>query len=139
MSKVISVIASWLLEADAESHTARSIAEGTGLSLQQVYNGVHYLCNIGALDKKHDGAGRLAGIYVLDDIDQLRRRTDGSARRARIEAPAEEPPPLAFFIDDDGDLQLVREGEEPVLIRNADARRLVSFVCLQASAILMAG
>lgn len=31
MSKVISVIASWLLEADAESHTARSIAEGTGL------------------------------------------------------------------------------------------------------------
>ncbi len=139
MSKVISVIASWLLEAAAESHTARSIAEGTGLSLQQVYNGVHYLCNIGALDKKQDGAGRLAGIYTLDDIDQLRRRTDGSARRARIENPVEERPPLAFFIDDEGDLQLVREGEAPVLIRNADARRLVAFVATQATAILTGG
>lgn len=88
--------------------------------------------------QKHDGAGRLAGIYVLDDIDQLRRRTDGSARRARIETPAEEPPPLAFFIDGDGDLQLVREGEAPVLIRNADARRLVAFVAIQATAILTA-
>lgn len=137
MSKVIPVIASWLLEAEAQSFTARSIAEGTGLTLPQVYNGVHYLCNIGALAKQHDSAGRMASIYTLDDIDQLRRRTEGSARRVR-RPTVEEAPPLNFFIDGDGDLQLVREGEEPVLISNADARRLVAFVATQATAILMA-
>jgi hypothetical protein len=138
MSGVVSTVARLFLDSREERQTAKDIAAGTGLTKAQVFNAVHYLVQIGALEKQDGPDGRLASVFVVADRAQLERRTDGRARKAFSEELLDEAPPLNFFIDGDGDLQLVREGEEPVLIRNSDARRLVAFVATQASAILMA-
>lgn len=131
------LVAQHLLACAAEHFAAAAIAAETGLGKSQVYSALHYFVAIGALKKLPAPGGRIGSVYRIVDRSQLEQRTDGRARRPIAEV--EELPPLAFFIDGDGDLQLVRDGEEPVLIRNSDARRLVSFICLQASAILMAG
>jgi hypothetical protein len=136
MSGIVSEVARFLLDSRAPTHTAKDIADCTTLTKAQVFNAVHYLVQIGALAKQDGPNGRLASVFVVADRAQLERRTDGRARRPIAEV--DELPPLAFFIDGDGDLQLVREGADPVLIRNADARRLVAFVATQATAILTA-
>lgn len=138
MSGMVSTVAKFFVAEKDNTHSAKAIVAATGLTASQVYNALHYLCAIGALRKQTPADGRMASVYVVVDRSQLERRIDGRARVALSE-DLPDAPPLTFFIDADGDLQLVREGEEPVLIRNSDARRLVSFVCLQASAILMAG
>jgi hypothetical protein len=138
MSGVVSTVARLFLDSREERQTAKDIAAGTGLTKAQVFNAVHYLVQIGALAKQDGPDGRLASVFVVADRAQLERRTDGRARRALSEELLDESPPLNFFIDGDGDLQLVRDGEEPVLICNADARRLVAFVATQATAILTA-
>ena len=139
MSGIVSEVARFLLDSRTPSHTAKDIADCTTLTKAQVFNAVHYLVQIGALAKQDGPNGRLASVFVVQDRAQLERRVDGRARRALSEELLDEAPPLNFFIDGDGDLQLVREGAEPILIPNADARRLVSFVATQATAILMAG
>jgi hypothetical protein len=138
MSGIVSEVARFLLDSRAPTHTAKDIADCTTLTRAQVFNAVHYLCQIGALAKQDGPNGRLASVFVVVDPAQLERRTDGRARKAFDEELLDDAPPLNFFIDGDGDLQLVRDGEEPVLIRNADARRLVAFVAAQATAILTA-
>jgi hypothetical protein len=139
MTGIVSTVARFFLDNGVAGKTAKDIAAGTSLTKPQVFNAVHYLCQIGALTKQEWPDGRLASVFVVADRAQLERRTDGRARRAFSEELLDEAPPLSFFIDGDGDLQLVREGEEPVLIRNVDARRLVAFVATQATAILTAG
>jgi hypothetical protein len=129
-------VARYLLNAEIDTFTAKAVIAETGLRPPQVYNALHYLLTIGALDKGDNPDGSQAGLFRIRDRSELARRVDGQARRIVAEP---EGPPLAFFIDGDGDLQLVREGEEPVLIPNADARRLVAFVATQATAILTAG
>jgi hypothetical protein len=139
MSGVVSTVARFFLDNGVAGKTAKDIAAGTGLTKPQVFNAVHYLCQIGALAKQEWPDGRMASVFVIADRAQLERRTDGRARKAFSEELLDEAPPLTFFIDGDGDLQLVRDGEDPVLIRNADARRLVAFVATQATAILTGG
>jgi hypothetical protein len=137
MSGIVSTVARFLLDSRAPTHTAKDIADCTTLTKAQVFNAVHYLVQIGALAKQDGPNGRLASVFVVADRSELERRTDGRARRPVAEV--EELPPLSFFVDHDGDLQLVREGADAYHIPNRDAKRLVGFVCLQASAILMAG
>jgi hypothetical protein len=137
-SGVVSTVARFFLDNAVAGKTAKDIAAGTGLTKPQVFNAVHYLCQIGALAKQEWPDGRLASVFVILDRAQLERRTDGRARRALSEELLDESPPLTFALDHDGDLQILREGEEPFVIPNADAKRLVGFVCSTASAILMA-
>jgi hypothetical protein len=138
MSGIVSEVARFLLDSRAPTHTAKDIADCTTLTKAQVFNAVHYLVQIGALAKQEGPDGRLASVFVVADRAQLERRIDGRARKALSEELLDEAPPLNFFIDGDGDLQLVREGEEPYHIPNRDAKRLVGFVCSAASAILIA-
>ena len=132
------IVARHLLANGADSYAALDIATDTGLSTSQVHSALHYYAAIGAVEKMLDPGGRTRSVYRISNRSELERRTDGRARKALSEELLDEAPPLSFFIDGDGDLQLVREGEEPVLIRNADARRLVAFVATQATAILTA-
>jgi hypothetical protein len=138
MSGVVSTVARFFLDNGVAGKTAKDVAAGTSLTKPQVFNAVHYLCQIGALAKQEWPDGRLASVFVILDRAQLERRTDGRARKAFSEELFDEAPPLTFALDHDGDLQILREGEEPFVIPNADAKRLVGFVCSTASAILMA-
>lgn len=131
------ILASHLLNCSAETFEADAIASETGLTKAQVYNAMHYFVDIGAVAKVPRSNGRIGHVYAIASRDELERRQEGRARRTVAEHP--EAPPLNIYIDGDGDLQLVRDGEEAYHIPNADARRLVGFVALQASAILMAG
>ena len=131
------LVAQHLLACSAEHFAAAAIAAETGLGKSQVYTALHYFVDIGAIEKLPAPGGRIGSVYRIVDRSELERRTDGRARRPVAEV--EELPPLSFFVDHDGDLQLVREGADPVLIRNADARRLVAFVATQATAILTGG
>jgi hypothetical protein len=133
------LVAQHLLAGAVEHYAAAAIAAETGLGKSQVHSALHYYVDIGAIEKLPAPGGRVGSVYRIVDRSELERRTDGRARRAFSEELLDEAPPLSFFIDGDGDLQLVREGEEPVLIRNVDARRLVAFVATQATAILTAG
>jgi hypothetical protein len=136
MSGIVSEVARFLLDSRAPTHTAKDIADCTTLTKAQVFNAVHYLVQIGALAKQEGPDGRLASVFVVADRAQLERRTDGRARRPIAEV--DELPPLAFFIDGDGDLQLVREGQDAFHIPNRDARKLLGFFCVSATAILTA-
>jgi hypothetical protein len=131
------LVAQHLCACVADSFAALDIAAETGLTKSQVYSALHYYVAIGAVDKTPDPTGRTRSLYRVADREELERRKEGRARRTVHDD--DELPPLQFFVDSDGDLQLVREGEEPLVIPNRDARRLVGFVALQASAILMAG
>jgi hypothetical protein len=131
------LVAQHLLACAVEHFATAAIAAETGLNKSQVHSALHYYVDIGAIEKLPAPGGRIGSVYRIVDRSELERRTDGRARRPVAEV--DELPPLNMFIDGDGDLQLVRDGEEPVLIRNADARRLVAFVATQATAILTGG
>jgi hypothetical protein len=138
VSGIVSEVARFLLDSRAPTHTAKDIADCTTLTKAQVFNAVHYLCQIGALAKQEGPDGRLASVFVVQDRAQLERRTDGRARVALSEDVLDQPAPLTFAVDHDGDLQILREGEDPIVIPNRDAKRLVGFVAMSATAILMA-
>jgi hypothetical protein len=128
-------VARYLLNEEIDTFTAKAVIAETKLRPAQVYNVLHYLLTIGALDKGENPDGSQAGLFRVRDRSELARRVDGHARHV-LAAPAEF---MTFAVDHDGDLQVLREGEEPFVIDNANARRLVGFVAMSASAILTAG
>ena len=130
------ILAAHLLNCSAETFEVEAIAAETGLNRKQVYSGLHYFVDIGAAKKVPRANGRIGHVYAVANRDELERRLDGRARRQVAEA--DDTPPLNIYIDDDGDLQLVR-GDEAYHISNRDARRLLAFVATQATAIMTAG
>jgi hypothetical protein len=131
------LVAQHLLACSAEHYAAAAVAAETGLGKSQVYTALHYYVDNGAIEKRPAPGGRIGSVYRIVDRSELERRTDGRARRPVAEV--EELPPLSFFIDGDGDLQLVREGQDAFHIPNRDARKLLGFFCVSATAILSAG
>ena len=61
-------------------------------------------------------------------------RVDGALKAGR--PPRLEPEYLTYAVDHDGDLQIIKPDGEAFTVTNENAARLVSFLCMSATAIL---
>lgn len=136
-------IAQHVVESGKDTYTAAGIARALGITVQQASNGLRNLTDYGAIEIRRKGHGRTPSLYVAGESEPLQARAEGRIRRgarpgAQRQEAAEDEAPWSFCVDSDGDLQLLRPNADPIVMPNEAARRLVAFVALQASAILMA-
>lgn len=146
---VMSSTCHWIITHRAEgSFRTREIVDDTGIDTSQVSNALRTLTDTGAIRIVTGNSGRGGNVYQVRDLQAVRLRTfiekKPAATAPEPVAPTEDEAGedeehLTFAIDHDGDLQILRPDGSMTLIDNANARRLVAFVALQASAILMAG
>lgn len=120
-----------------ETFCTREVAAALDMEPMKVSMSLKQLHHTGAIMATRRGPKREGNIYVVADRSRLQARVDGALKAGR--PPRPEPEYLTYAVDHDGDLQIIKPDGEAFTVDNANARRLVSFVALQASAILMAG
>ena len=125
------------LPADAV-FTTRTIAAALDGDPMRISQSLKQLHRTAAVMIAKRGACRAAGNeYRIADRAKLEARVAGAIGPGRPKAP--ESDYLTYAVDHDGDLQIISPDGTATLIDNANARRLVAFVALQATAILTAG
>lgn len=129
---VMSQVCSWLVtHGEGLQFRTRDIVSALGLQSDRVSTALSSLADTGAVRIVEAHHGRGGNLFEVAQMEPIRLRT--------FTAPNEDEEHLTFAIDHDGDLQILRPDGSMTLIDNANARRLVAFVALQASAILTAG
>ncbi len=129
---VMTQVCTWLVaNAEGRQFRTRDIVAALGLQTVRVSTVLSALADTGAVQIVEAHMGRGGNLYAVAQMEPIRLRSFA-------QSPAE-PDHLTFTVDHDGDLQIIRPDGEAYLIDNENARRLVAFVALQASAILMAG
>lgn len=148
---VMTSVCAWIVTHSAEStFRTRDIVNATGIDVSQVSNSLRTLTDTGAVRIVTGNAGRGGNTYRVAELQAVRLRSFAGNKPAREPEPApalvdgEVPGDtgqdfLTYALDHDGDLQIIQPDGEAFTIDNENARRLVAFVALQASAILMAG
>lgn len=129
---VMTEVCTWITKNPRTQFRTRDVVAMTGLATDQVSNALSRLADTGALQIVEANHGRGGNLYAVAQLEPIRLRSFGSPA-------ADEPEHLTFAVDHDGDLQIIRPDGEAYLIDNENARRLVAFVCVQATAILTAG
>lgn len=137
--KPMQKIAQYLLTLPADAvFTTRMIAAALDGDPKRISQSLKQLHLTAAVMIAKRGACRPAGNeYRIADRTKLEARVAGAIGPGRTKAP--ESDFLTYAIDHDGDLQILRPDGTVTMIDNANARRLVGFVSLHATAILMAG
>lgn len=119
-----------------ETFCTREVAAALDMEPMKVSMSLKQLHHTGAIMATRCGPKREGNIYVVADRSKLQARVDGALKAGR--PPRQEPEYLTYAVDHDGDLQIIKPDGEAFTVTNQNARRLVAFVSLQASAILMA-
>lgn len=126
-----------------EPFTTRTVSAALDMDPRKVSMSLKQLHRAGAIMATKRGSRRAGNDYTIADRRKLQLRVDGviGAGRPRKEAAeaVAEPEHLTFAVDHDGDLQIIKPDGEVFMVDNENARRLVGFVCLSATQILMAG
>lgn len=145
---VMTSVCAWIVKhAPSATFRTRDIVNATGIDVSQASNALRTLTDTGAVRIVTGNAGRGGNTYRVADLQAVRLRSFAENTRAKettlpfalVESEPDEPEHLTFAVDHDGDLQMVRpDGSMALMLDNANARRLVGFVALQATAILMA-
>lgn len=145
---VMAKLCSWIAEHRPEaSFRTRDPVDALGIDVSQISNALRTLTDSGAVRIVTGNGGRGGNVYQVRNLQAVRLRTFASNTTSEPAASAPAPvaadPPdkrepdfLTYAVDHDGDLQIIRPDGEMYLIDNENARRLVAFVALQASAIL---
>lgn len=137
---VMTEVCAWITKNPGRQFKTRDVVAMLGLKTDQVSNALRLLADVGALQIVEVNHGRGGHVYGVADPEQIRTKSFGDLSRPIEEPTANEPEYLTFAVDHDGDLQMVRpDGSMALMLDNANARRLVGFVSLHATAILMAG
>lgn len=146
---VMTSVCAWIVKhAPSATFRTRDIVDAIGVDVSQVSNAVRTLTDTGAVRIVTGNAGRGGNTYQVAELQAVRLRSFAENKPARepeptfalVESEPDEPEHLTFAVDHDGDLQMVRpDGSLALMLDNANARRLVGFVSLHATAILMAG
>lgn len=120
-----------------EIFTTRSVSAALDADPMRISQSLKQLHHTAAIMVATRGACRPAGNeYRIADRSKLQARVDGALKAGR--PPRPEPEYLTYAVDHDGDLQIIKPDGEAFTVTNENARRLVAFVSLQASAILLA-
>jgi len=121
--------------------TAREVAAAYDMTSANASAVLQRMVRQGGLAIRHSGHGRNGNVYVIADPSLVEypvsRREPGAQESSADDATAAEH--LTFAVDHDGDLQIIRPDGSVTMIDNQNARRLVAFVALQATAILTVG
>lgn len=136
---VMTEVCAWITKHPGRQFKTRDVVAMLGMKTDQVSNALRLLADVGALQIVEVNHGRGGHVYGVADPEQIRLKSFGDLSRPLEEQAAAEPEYLTFAVDHDGDLQIIKPDGEVFTIDNENARRLVAFVALQASAILMAG
>lgn len=148
---VMSAVCAWIVTNSAEaSFRTRDVVGAVGVDSGQVSNALRTLTDNGALRIVTGNGGRGGNVYQVRNLQAVRlrsfadRSTPAPAAAVAADAVAATPQGdeqefLTYAVDHDGDLQVIHPDGTAFTIDNGNARRLVAFVALQASAILLAG
>lgn len=148
---VMSAVCAWIVTNNAEApFRTRDIVAAVGVDVSQVSNALRTLTDNGALRIVTGNSGRGGNVYQVRNLQAVRlrsfadRSTPAPAAAAAADAGDVTPQDgeqefLTYAVDHDGDLQIIKPAGTAFTIDNANAKRLVAFVALQATAILTAG
>ncbi len=143
---VMTEVCTWIAKNPRTQFRTRDVVAMTGLATDQVSNALSRLADTGALQIVEANHGRGGNLFAVAQLEQIRLKSFAAGAPEVVAAQVDGELPgesgqdlLTYALDHDGDLQIIQPDGEAFTIDNENARRLVAFVALQASAILMAG
>lgn len=143
---VMTEVCTWIAKNPRTQFRTRDVVAMTGLATDQVSNALSRLADTGALQIVEANHGRGGNLFAVAQLEQIRLKSFAAGAPEVVAAQVDGELPgetgqdfLTYAVDHDGDLQIIQPDGEAFTIDNENARRLVAFVALQASAILMAG